>query len=398
MVIGNTLSVLLFTGLSFIILGIGFAIATIVRHLRAAGQATLDAYSSLGVTEADESRFHEPWFGRWFTHFLFSGMLVALFFLVLTLWWDANTVFLKRAEFAGMTSGRGWESYVHINLILSSILNGGKFAAMGLLILGIATGLATIITNLSLQARTLPLLTRKAMGQADTGLSVEIPRPAIPFGFVALAILGATLLVLSLALGMVEAGFGSWAQARDFDGFVSTLGLRTEGILNRSITPLIIMGLGTLFFSIAFLLLDIIRALREQRKGFGDAVADLTGGVVERPMVHESLWPQRLVAPLAVFGLIVVAFFFFTMTGVHAFNFDNLLTLQSAGAAGTADLQNAFRLDRILGPIYRRHALYRHWLYHASHRPGAGGHRHPPPGHGPTVAHGIRHAYPGCQG
>ena len=42
-VIGNTLSVLLFVGLSFIILGIGFAIATIVRHLRAAGQATLDA-------------------------------------------------------------------------------------------------------------------------------------------------------------------------------------------------------------------------------------------------------------------------------------------------------------------------------------------------------------------
>ena len=350
-VIGNTLTTLLFVGLSQIMLGIGFAIAIIVRNLRRTGRATIDSYSSAGVAEADATRFEEPWFGRWFPRLLLSGVLVVLFFFLVTLWWDANTVFLNRAQFAGHTSGGAYESYVMIDRVLGPIINAGKFVGVGLVILGIATGLATIITHLSFQARALPLLTRKAMGQADTGLSVELPRPTIPAGFVAVAILGATLLVLSLPLAMVESGFGAWAQARDFDGFVSTLAVRTEGILSRSIGPLINMGMGLLFFAIGFLLLAIIRWLREQREGFGNTVADLSGGVIARPTIERPLWPTRLVAPLAVFGLVVVAFFFFTMTGVRAFNFDHIVALQSAGVVDSADFQNALRLDRILGPI-----------------------------------------------
>ena len=104
-VIGHTLTVLLFVGLSFIKLGIGLAIATIVRNLRATGQATLDTYSAAGVVEAETSAFTEPWFGRYFTRFLVGGMGVVLFSFVVALWWDANLVFLKRAEFAGQTTG-----------------------------------------------------------------------------------------------------------------------------------------------------------------------------------------------------------------------------------------------------------------------------------------------------
>jgi len=58
-VLGHTLSVWPFFGLSIIMLGIGFAIATIVGHLRATGQSTLDAYSSAGVAGAEEGRFQE---------------------------------------------------------------------------------------------------------------------------------------------------------------------------------------------------------------------------------------------------------------------------------------------------------------------------------------------------
>ena len=111
------------------------------------------------------------------------------------------------------------------------------------------------------------------------------------------------------------------------------------------------MGLGILFFTIAFLLLTIIRWLREQRQGFGEAVADLSDGAVPRPAVESSLWPQRLVAPLAIFGLFVVGFFFFTMTGVRVFNFDTMLTLQFAGGTDGSLAENALRLDRMLGPI-----------------------------------------------
>ena len=45
-VIGHTLTVWLFLGLSFIKLGIGFAIATIVRNLRATGRGILDNYGA----------------------------------------------------------------------------------------------------------------------------------------------------------------------------------------------------------------------------------------------------------------------------------------------------------------------------------------------------------------
>ena len=350
-VISHTLKVWLFVGLSLIKLGIGFAIAIIVRNLRSAGRAIRDAYDSAGVAEARELEAREPWFGRWFTRLLFSGIVVVLISFVVMLWWDANLVFLKRAEFAGQTSGTAWETYVMVERVLDPVIRGVKFLGEGLLILGIATGLATIIFNLSLQAKGLPDLTRRAMGQ-DSGTWPREPlRPSIPTAYINVAITGAALLVLSLPAGLVQAGFAAFAQVREFDGFISTLAVRVEGILDRSIDPAINLGLGLLFFGIAFLLLTIIRWLRQQRVGFGDAVADLSGGVIARPRVEKSVWPERLVIPLAVSGLFIVVFFFFTMTGVRALNFDNLLDLRFAGQMDGSEFQNALRMDRMLAPI-----------------------------------------------
>ena len=161
--IGRTLSVWLFLGLSFLKLGIGFAIATIVRNLRATGRGTLEAYASAGVDVDEASRWHEPWFGRHFTKLLFAGILVMGGFFLLTLWWDANLVLLKQAEFDGQTSGAAYETYLMIDRILDPLIGAGKFLGEGLLIFGILTGLATIIWHLSLQARTLPALTRRAL-------------------------------------------------------------------------------------------------------------------------------------------------------------------------------------------------------------------------------------------
>ena len=124
-----------------------------------------------------------------------------------------------------------------------------------------------------------------------------------------------------------------------------------EGILGRTIDPLITMGLGVLFFTIAFLLLTIIHWLREQRQSFGDLVADVSGGAGPRPTVEAYLWPSKSVAPLAIFGIFTVGFFFFTMTAVRDLNFSNLLTLQFAGSIDSSLYQNALRLDRILGPV-----------------------------------------------
>jgi len=350
-VIGHTLAVWLFVGLGTTMLGIGFAIATIVGHLRATGRATREAYATAGVAEASEAEIEEPWFGRWFPRLLFSGIVVLLLTFLVTLWWDANLVFLKRAEFAGQTSGMAWETYSIVDGALDPILRGGKFLGVGLLIVGIASGLGAIVFNLSIQAKELPALTRRAMGQDDGGWPREPLRPAIPGAYIGLAVAGAVVVALSLPAGMVQAGFSSFAQARGFDGFVSAIALRAGGVLDRAIEPAIFLGMGMLFFSIAFLLLAIIRWLREQRRGFGDTVADLSGGVIARPTVERSVWPERLVAPLAIFGLFIVVFFFFTMAGVRSLNFVNLTDLQLAGDTAGSSFQNALRLDRMLGPV-----------------------------------------------
>ena len=63
------------------------------------------------------------------------------------------------------------------------------------------------------------------------------------------------------------------------------------------------------------------------------------------------MWPARLVTPFAIFGIFVVGFFFFTMTGVRDLNFNHLLSLQFSGDTVSGAYQSALRLDRILGPV-----------------------------------------------
>ena len=66
-VIGHTLVVWMFLGVGFLKLGIGFAIATIVRNLRVTGERTVEAYASVHVPGLGASRRSEPWYGRLFT-------------------------------------------------------------------------------------------------------------------------------------------------------------------------------------------------------------------------------------------------------------------------------------------------------------------------------------------
>ncbi|MCH8185330.1 MAG: hypothetical protein IH862_04435 [Chloroflexi bacterium] len=350
-VISHTLKTLLFVGLSLIKLGIGFAIATIVLNLRSTGQSTIDAYSAAGVAGAEASRFEEPWIGRHFTRFLFGGMLIVLSMFVLTLWWDANLVFLKQAEFDGNTSGAAYETYLMIERILGPLIGAGKFLGEGVLIFGIVGGLAAIVTHLSFQARSLPSLTRSALGGGDGVQPAEPARPAIPHTLINVGIAALAAMVVVVLLAFVRAGFIGWALGRQFAGSVSETALTVEGILGRTIDPLTNLALGLLFFAIAFLLMAIIQWLREFRRAFGDVTADSSQGAIPRPTVESNLWPERVIPPLAIFGLLVVIFFFFTMTAVHSFNFGTMLTLQFAGATDGVQFENAQRLDRMLVPI-----------------------------------------------
>lgn len=366
--IGHTLTVWFFLGLSFIKLGIGFAIATIVRNLRTTGRLSLSAYASAGLTEAqDESdQWQEPWFGRMFTKFLFAGIVTLGFFFLLTLWWDANLVLLKDAQFDGQTTGFAYNAYLMIEQVLGALIGGGKFLGEALLIFGILTGLATIIWHLSRQSRNLPELARRALDPNNPNRGTRLAGPVIPSALINLGILGFVTLALAFPLALIRSGFIGWALGRQFESGVSQTALRLDGILGRTIDPLTNLGLGILFFTIALLLLTIIRWLREQRQGYGSLVAEfsaapeISGGETSRPASHgatsppliePTLWPTRLVTPLAIVGIFIIGFFFFTMTGVRDINFNSLLTLQFSGDTASTAFQSALRLDRVLGPV-----------------------------------------------
>ena len=109
------------------------------------------------------------------------------FFFLLTLWWDANLVYLKDAEFDGRTSGAAYQTYLVVDKILGPLIGAGKFLGEGFLIFGIVTGLATIVWNLSFQSRVLPILARRALRPDGGDASEELPRPQVPGPLLALA-------------------------------------------------------------------------------------------------------------------------------------------------------------------------------------------------------------------
>ena len=159
------------------------------------------------------------------------------------------------------------------------------------------------------------------------------------------------MLLLATPLAIIRSGFIGWSMGRQFEGAFSETAFRLDGLLARTIDPLTNVGLGILFFTIALLLLSIIHWLREQRRGFGDLASGESAGVIARPVVEPTLWPTRWVLPFAIFGIFVVGFFFFTMTGIRDLNFNILLNFQFSGDTASSLYQSALRLDRVLGPI-----------------------------------------------
>ena len=351
--IGHALTIWFFLGLSFIKLGIGFAIATIVQNLRMTGRLSLSSYASAGLSEAQSEldQFEEPWFGRWFTRFLFIGILLLGFFFLLTLWWDVNLVFLQYAQFDGRTSGFAYEFYLMVEQVLGAVIFGGKFLGEAFLIFGILAGLATIIWNLSRQARNLPELARRAMNENNPDRGTPLAGPVVPTALVNLGILGFVVLALAFPLSLARSTFIGWSLGRQFEGGLSETAIRLEALFNRAIDPLTNLGLGILFFTIALLLLTIIKWLGEQRRAYGNLAAEVSGETTQQNGNGRQLTPTRWVTPFAIFGIFVIGFFFFTMTGVRELNFNHLLNLQFAGDTASGAYQSAVRLDRLLGPV-----------------------------------------------
>ena len=172
-------------------------------------------------------------------------------------------------------------------------------------------------------------------------------RVALPTALLWTGGAGIALVAVGMPLGLIHAGFIGWELGRMFEGTTPETAMRLAGAFERIVNPVIFMGLATLFFAIALLLLNIIRWLRDLRERFGEVVAEASDGAVPVPVVEGTLFVTKLVVPLAVFGILVMGFFFFTMTAVREFNFNSLITLQLASEPS----QSSLRFDRVIAPV-----------------------------------------------
>ncbi len=279
---------LIFVGLAFLKLGIGFSIAVIVLHLKETGLRSVGAFHKAGVTSQAPS-MEEPWFTK-FPKFLITGFEIVVFFFLLSLVWAYN-------EYVPFGDA------VTIRMTLEAIIKPGKMIGTALMLLGIGSGLATIVYNLRIQGHALPRLAVAAARKEKVAPADLMPTSAFPRKLFAPLFVGFGVVITAyvpVAALLAWNRFTNLTQA----GWTSVGAESLEVILEHWIESYILTGITVLLFGIGFWLLAIIRHLQAQREQFMAALADLSGSKAG-PMAP----PPRALMMIRVFlalGLAVV--------------------------------------------------------------------------------------------
>ena len=105
-----------------------------------------------------------------------------------------------RAYSDGLHMNRLWVD--RFDRVLGAVIFGGKFLGEAFLIFGILTGLATIIWNLSRQARNLPELARRALDDDNPNRGTPMAGPVVPSALLKLGVLGFVVLAMAFPLAL----------------------------------------------------------------------------------------------------------------------------------------------------------------------------------------------------
>lgn len=253
---------LIFVGLAALKLGIGFSIAVIVLNIRETGTESLKEFEKAGVTRVPPE-MNLPWFTK-FPMLLVAGFVIVLTFFALTGVWVYN----EWSPIGDQATTR---------MTLEAIIKPGKVVGTALLLFGIASGLATIVLNLRMQARALPKLLRAATKREQVALPELMPATAdFPKGLFLAPIIG--LIVVLTAYVPVAAVLG-WNRAANLTsaGWTAPAAESLEVVLEHWIESYVIVGITLILFGIGLWLLAIIRSLGLQRERFLGSLAEVTG-------------------------------------------------------------------------------------------------------------------------
>ncbi len=288
-ILHHVIEQLIFVGLAFLKLGIGFSIATIVLNLRETGTRALESLEKAGVGNGP-LQMRPPWFAK-FPFFLVAGFAIVLFFFALTGLWVWN-------EISPLGDQMKWR------MTLEAIIKPGKMIGTALLLLGIGSGLATIVLNLRMQARVLPKLLVGAVKRAREG-SVAIPSPKelVPRGPFA-PLIGGFVVVLTADVPI--AALLAWNRFANLTtaGWASPAAETLDVVLEHWIESYILFGIATMLTGIGLWLLTILRSLMLQRLTFGQGLSEASGRPV--PLAPSAPRPLKLIPILLGLGLGIV--------------------------------------------------------------------------------------------
>ncbi len=329
-IIQHSTEQILLLAMSLFKLAIGGFIFIIVQNLVATRKYVMSRAEASGVPAGPAPK--TPVFAKIFPLLLILGTDIQFFNVgVLMTIWDLNALNILGMQFAGTTSGEAFQSAVFVEKLIGSLVVPVEMAGATLMLTGIPLGLATIVTNLRMQGKMLPMILsdiilRKiplqpimAAGTTAHGKSsVEMKETAAgiaPRGVVMFTMLGLLLGISGLIIfAPVRAANIATIVSESFSQTMTSASLDSlkllDGIMAITVEQLLFVGLGVVVLAINLFLLQIIKSLRAQRKSFGDTLQSTTG--TQLTPLENPLWMTRaaLVFASIGFGLMILNFIF----------------------------------------------------------------------------------------
>ncbi len=264
-----TVEQFLFVGLGIVVLAINLFLLQIVKALRSQRQLFGDTLHS--VTGAEISPVESPpWTIR--AALVFASIGFGLFLL--------NFVFALIADNARLASDPFTDG------AFSILVRNVKLSAFGFSLIGVGFSLITIMTNLQLTARTLPNFFAKLSNTLQTGKhsteKIELPEgmSLAPWKLFYPILAGGIILILvTFPLALIEVqSFLTWktlALSGDTASASYASALLTDRLLEHSLMPIKLFGLGVMLFGIGRTFSVILGYVKARRALLGEGVESL---------------------------------------------------------------------------------------------------------------------------
>lgn len=347
--INHSTEQILLLAMSLFKLAIGGFIFLIVQNLTATRKRIMREAESSGISLGPAPK--TPLFSKIFPIMLVLGtdiqfINVGIFMTI----WDLNALNILKMQFAGTATGAAFQSAVFIEKFIGSLVVPMEMAGATLMLTGIPLGLAAIVLNLRMQGKMFPTLMSKMLQQKMpsptaimAGGSIGSPLAAVaheamPTGIaprrtVIFTIIGFLFGISGLILfAPIRALNIASIVSQSFSQTVNTAALQAamlyDGIYGLTVEQFLFVGLGIVVFAINLFLLQIIKALREQRQLFGETLQSVTGAEISP--VETPPWTVR-----SAFIFAATGFGFFLLNFIFGLIADNARLASSSLTDGT---------------------------------------------------------------